>query len=62
MNTIEFFLKKYLLRKGKILIFWKRNKMKGGNKYELQSGRERDSAKNYIPTLNFNLTHISLIY
>ena len=29
---IEFFLKNYLLRKGKILIFWKWNEMKGGNK------------------------------
>ena len=50
MNTIEFFLKNYLLRKGKILIFWKGNKMKGGNKDALQSGRDRCTAKNYIAT------------
>ena len=50
MNTIEFYLKNYLLRKGKILFFffWKGNKMKGGNKNALQPGRDRYT--NYIIT------------
>ena len=48
MNAIENFLKNYLLRKGKILIFWKGNKMKDGNKDALQSGRGKYIAKNYI--------------
>ena len=41
MNTIAFFLKNYLLRKGKyyyfFFFFWKGNKMKGGDKYALLS-------------------------
>ena len=48
MNTVDFFLKNYLLIKGKIYFFWKGSKMKGGNKDALQSGRDRYSAKNYI--------------
>ena len=54
MNTIEFFLKNYFLRKGKILFFWgKRNKMKGGNKDALRSGRDRYVTKNCIKTWLF---------
>ena len=48
MNTIEFFSKIYFLRKGKILIFWKGNKIKGVNKDALQSGRDKYTIKNYI--------------
>ena len=50
MNTIEFFLDNYLLRKGKILFFFKGNKMKDGNKDALLSGRDRYTGKNYITT------------
>ena len=45
------FLKNYVLKKGKIFnVFWKGNKMNGGNKDALQSGRDRYTAKNYITT------------
>ena len=45
MNTNDFFLKK----EGKMLMFFG-NKTKGGNKYALQSGIDRYTAKNYITT------------
>ena len=31
-------------------VFWKGNKMKGGNKYSLQSRRDRYITKKYITT------------
>ena len=55
MNAIEFFLKNYLLRKVKIFFWGEGNKMKGGNKDTLLSGRDRYTAKNYIRTLIFPL-------
>ena len=54
-NAIEFFLKNYFFRKRKIIFFSKGNKMKGGNKDALQSGRDRYTAKNYITTRIFPL-------
>ena len=50
MNPIGFFSKNFVLRKGKMLIFWKGNKMKGGNKDAVQSDIDRYTAKNYITT------------
>ena len=56
MNTKEFF-RKIMFRKKKenINVFWKGNKMKGGNKDALQSGRDRQTAKNYIKAEIFPL-------
>ena len=51
MNNNDFFLKKYVLEKEIILMFfWKVNKMKGCNNDALLSGRDRHTAKNYITT------------
>ena len=45
------FFEKLSFEKGEnINVFWKGNKTKGGNKDELQSGRDRYTAKNYITT------------
>ena len=51
MNTNEFFLKNYFLKKGENFnVFWKGNKMKGGNKDVLKLGRDKYTTKNYITT------------
>ena len=55
MNTVEFFLKNIYWEKGKWFFLMKGNKLKGGNKEALQSGRDRYSAKNYITTWTFPL-------
>ena len=51
MNTNEFFLKKVFFEtRENIYDFWKENKMKGGKKDTLLSGRDRYAAKNFIIT------------
>ena len=49
MNNYDFFLKNYVLKKEKTLMFfWKGNKMKGCKNDALLSGRGRHTTKNYI--------------
>ena len=50
MNKNEILLKNCFLKNGKALVFWKKNKMKGGSKDALLSGRDRHTAKNYVAT------------
>ena len=51
MNTNDFFLKNYVLKKRENFnVFWKGNKMKSGNNDALLSGRDRHTANNYITT------------
>ena len=51
MNTNDFFLKNYVLKKRENFnVFWKGNKMKSGNNDALLSGRDRHTVKNYITT------------
>ena len=45
---MNFFEKILFEKRENIHIFWKGNKMKGGNKDALLSDRDRHSAKNYI--------------
>ena len=64
MYTIELFLKKNIYwEKEKYIFFWKENKMKGGNKNVLQSGRDRYTTKKYITTwiIPLNLFFFSII-
>ena len=49
MKINEFFLKKFL-KKGKLSVFWKGNKMKVGYKDALLLDREKHNAKNYNTT------------
>ena len=48
MNTNDFFL--CFEKRENFNVFWKGNKMKGGNNDALLSGRDRHTAKNYITT------------
>ena len=51
MITDKFFLKNYFFAKREnINDFWKGNKMNGDNKNALQSGRDRYTTKNNVPT------------
>ena len=51
MNTNDFFLKNYVLKKEKTLMFFgKEIKWKVKNKDALLSGRNRHTSKNYITT------------
>ena len=55
-NNLQIFSKKIFFEKREnIYDFWKENKMKGGNKDTLLSGRDRYTAENYITTLIFPL-------
>ena len=52
---MNFFEKLFFEKRENIKIFWKENKMKGGNKDALQSGRDRYASKNYITIWIFPL-------
>ena len=49
-NKYSYFFKYFFLKRENINDFRKGNKMKGGNKDALLSGRDRHIAKNYITT------------